>query len=428
MSHRALLVWAAATGIYVISVFNRSSLAVAGLYAIDRFHINALELSSLIVVQLFVYAVMQIPVGLLLDRFGSRILMLAGVGLLALGQTVFALTTDFGLAVAARAIVGMGDSFCFVSVLKLITIWFNSRRAPLITQVTSMLGNLGLIAATFPMLHLLAAFDWAKAFTIVTIVGLLAALALLPFISNSPPVESRPRLSQESQPALAAGPSVWREPGTRLGLWIHFTAMFSANTLGLIWGFPFLVSGIGLTATEASGMITVMTIAAIASGPVIGIVSGRYPAHRIALVLLPVCGMAVSLLAVLLYGYRPPLWLPATMMAFVGAGLPLSAVGFDIARETTPAERFGRASGIVNMGGFASSVTSIVLVGAALLATSDEGLSVAAAAASARRLPSAFTAAVSLQFALWTLGAAQIVRLRHRSRLAEGRARPSGGR
>src|SRR4051812_39793410 len=86
---RAYSVWAVALGVYVLAVFHRSSLAVAGLAATERFDISASQLATFTMLQLLVYAGMQIPVGLLVDRFGPRAVLATGAVTLTLAQTGF---------------------------------------------------------------------------------------------------------------------------------------------------------------------------------------------------------------------------------------------------------------------------------------------------------------------------------------------------
>src|SRR6476469_9022069 len=92
---RAWIVYAASVSVYVLAVFHRSSLGVAGLLASERFDIAATQLSVFTMVQLLVYAAMQIPVGALLDRFGSKRLLLSGVTLMTLAQLGFAFADSF---------------------------------------------------------------------------------------------------------------------------------------------------------------------------------------------------------------------------------------------------------------------------------------------------------------------------------------------
>ena len=111
-------------------------------------------------VQLLTYAGMQIPVGVLVDRFGSRIMIASGALVMAAGQVVLALVDTPLEVIGARILVGAGDAMTFISVLRLIPAWFASRQVPLVTQLTGLLGQVGQIASTIPLVALLAGVGW----------------------------------------------------------------------------------------------------------------------------------------------------------------------------------------------------------------------------------------------------------------------------
>src|SRR5947209_19151062 len=105
---------------YAVAVFQRASLGVAGVQAQHRFHTTAAVLSLFSVLQLAVYAGLQIPVGVVLDRIGPRRLVAAGAALMGVGQFVLATAHAVPLAVAGRVMVGAGDAMTFISVLRLV--------------------------------------------------------------------------------------------------------------------------------------------------------------------------------------------------------------------------------------------------------------------------------------------------------------------
>ena len=141
-------VWTSAVLVYLLSVFHRTSLGVAGLIAADRFHISSAQLATFAMVQLAVYAWMQVPVGALLDRYGSKALLLTGVTTMSLAQTAFAFVDSYAAGIVARVFVGMGDAMVFVSVLRLVALWFPPARTPMVTQVTGFIGQLGAVSYT----------------------------------------------------------------------------------------------------------------------------------------------------------------------------------------------------------------------------------------------------------------------------------------
>ena len=143
--------WLVALAAYTVAVFHRASLGVAGVEAQERFSAGASAVSLFLVLQLVVYAAMQVPVGVALDRFGSRRLILAGALTMAAGQATLAVAGDVPTAIAARVLVGAGDAMTFISVLRVVSLWFPGRTIPLMTQLTGILGQLGQVLAAFPL-------------------------------------------------------------------------------------------------------------------------------------------------------------------------------------------------------------------------------------------------------------------------------------
>jgi len=402
---RAWVIWSVALSVYVLAVFHRSSLGVAGLLAADRFGIDATELAFFTVLQLLVYAGMQIPVGVLLDRFGSRRLLLAGLVLMTAGQLAFAYAGTFGLAVIARGILGAGDAMVFVSAIRLITVWFLVKQAPLVTQLTGQLGQLGAVAAAAPLAIALDGLGWSRAFALASSLGVLLMVAVVALVKDSP--YSRRGSERIKLTALAGSlRTVWGNPGTRLGMWSHFTSQFSFTVFALLWGYPFLVRGQGWSSEAAGTLLMAMTGWVVVSGLLLGALVARLPYYRSYIVIAVVAVMA-SLWAVLLLRDTPsPDWLMVVTAFATASGGPAAMVGFDLARSFTPLEAAGRANGIVNVGGFLASLLTMGLVGVVLDLHEPGGVT-------AYDLGD-FRVALSVQFVFWALGIVQILRYRRK--------------
>jgi MFS family permease len=413
------MVWAVGLLAYMLAVFHRSSLAVAGLAAGERFDITASQLATFTTLQLLVYTGMQIPVGLLVDRFGSRSVMLVGTTMMAAAQACFALVESYPLAVVARVFVGVGDALTFICVLRLVSRWFPARRVPFVTQVTGTLGQIGAVGAAVPMTWALGHWGWTPAYLAAAGLGMALAVALLLVVADSP--EARhlhgPQMSvAEVRHRLA---SSWSHPGTRLGFWMHFTTQFSATTLSLLWGFPFLVRGEGRSSSTAGLLLTLMLVAVMVSGPILGWLIGRHPWHRSTTVLSIVWAIVVVWTAVLAWPGQAPLWLLVVLVVVTGVGGPASMIGFDLGRTSNPAERLASASGIINQAGFGASLVLVISIGL-ILDWRTPGASTAYS-------PSAFKWAMSAQYVLWALGLLQIWRYRRRTRAVIDRAALEGG-
>lgn len=411
---RAHAVWGVALSLYLLAIFHRTSLAVAGLAASERFGITAAQLAAFVMLQLLVYALMQVPVGLAVDRFGPRRVLLCGVTVLTLAQAGFALSETYAAALVARTFVGMGDAMTFICVLRVVSRWFPTRRIPLVTQVTGTLGQLGAVAAAAPMTWALRDLGWTRTYLSTAALGVVLGLAALVVVRDAPQERSLrgPRLSLTAvRRSLAAS---WRHPGTRLGFWMHFTTQFSSTTLALLWGFPFLVRGEGLTAGQAGLLLTLLVVAVMYSGPLIGWLIGRHPWHRSTLVLAIVWSIVAVWTVVLVWPGDAPLWLLVLLTQVVGIGGPASMIGFDLARTSNPAERLASATGIINQAGFAASLTLVVAIGLVLDWRTPGSTSA--------YTPEAFRWAMAAQYPLWALGLLQIWRYRRRTRAVVDRA------
>jgi len=409
------MVWAAATSVYVLAVFHRTSLGVAGLVAAERFHITSAQLATFTMVQLFVYAAMQIPVGVILDRVGAKKLLVTGVALMTGGQLAFAFVSTFGAGVAARVLVGMGDAMIFISLMQLVALWFPPARTAMVTQMTGVLGQLGAIAATAPLSAALRGLGWTKSFSAAAGVGVLLGVVLIVVVRDSP-YEDHHRDELKMQAVGRALKLAWSEPGTRLGLWSHFSAQFGATVFALLWGFPFLVSGQGLTPGAASGLLIVMTLTAVVTSPLIGAFVTRWPYSRSTLILW-IVGSIMAIWAVVLgWPGRAPMWLLVVLVVVLAVGGPGSMVGFDLARTFNPPTRLGSATGIVNVGGFVASLGTVALIGIVLDKVAPGGPSTYTV--------DSFRVAMSVQYIVWVFGLVQILRFRRKARRRLASAAP----
>ena len=397
---RAAFVWGIGTLVYLVAVVHRTSLGVAGIDAAHRFHIGASELSTFSILQVLVYAGMQIPVGLLVDRLGTKRVLMLGAVLFTTGQGAFALSHAYGTALAARAVLGCGDAMTFVSVLRLGSRWFPARRGPLVAQGAATFGVAGNLVSTVVLSRLLHSQGWTPTFLGTAVGGAFVLVLVALFLKDHPEGYEPPPVDHAGLAGLAYVrrqiADSWREPGTRLGMWTHFTTQFSGMVFLLLWGMPYLVEDQGLSRGAAGGMLTLVVVANMTFGTLFGQLIARHHGLRMPLSLGVIAATATAWAAVLAWpGGQDPMWLLVLLCVVLGAGGPASMIGFDFARPANPPGRFGTASGIVNIGGFTASVITLLAIGVLLDATGDD-----------------YRIAWSSVFVLQAIGTVQILRLR----------------
>ncbi|WP_433798608.1 MFS transporter [Actinomycetospora sp. CA-084318] len=353
------LVWGTAVVAYVCSVTGRSALAATGPIAAERFGVSAGVLSLLAVLSLAVYAVLQIPAGMLVDRFGPRRLIAGGAVLVAVGQVLLAVAPSFPVAVVGRVLAGAGDAVMFVSVLRLVPTWFAPRRVPVVNQLSGILGQFGQAVSAIPLAGLVVSSGWTAAYLVAGgATGLVAVAAAL--IVRPGPLGVAGAADEGRMREVVA------TPGARLGFWCHFASPFSANVFGLLWGFPFLTAGEGVPVGPARVMTSGVVLVTILFGPLFGLLSGRFPHRRVALIAGSVLAQAVAWSVVLAWPGPAPVALLVVLVVVVASGGSASLVAFDVARSAVPPGSIGRASGMTNVGGFVSSLLVVALVGVLL--------------------------------------------------------------
>ena len=382
---RALTVWAAAVLVYLAAITGRTSFGVAGVEALDRFGVDASRLAVFTAVQVGAYALAQIPVGLAIDRFGARRTMVIGALVMAVGQITLALTASYPIAILARVLIGAGDASAFLSAMRLLPAWFPLKVTPLFAQLTAGLGQIGQFVSAVPFLMLLHAEGWTAAFLAlgsgIALVGIAAAIA----IADVPPAPAEPdghdghddgSSSREEERATVRDMLgiVLRHPVCWQGFFTHWVGLMHQATFTLLWGMPLMTLAMGLSPTQAGGVLVVNTIAAVAAGPVMGVLSARFGARR---------GTLTVVISVLLMGMWVVFLLPDAprgLSAMVALNIAMAALssasglGFDSVREAVDRRVLATGTGLSNMGGFTAAMLAAQGVGVLLDVSADGGV------------------------------------------------------
>lgn len=415
----AWVVWSVGLAGYTLAVVNRTSLASVGVDAAERFTADAATLSMFAVVQLAVYGGMQIPIGVMLDRWGARPILVVGMAVMAAGQLTMALSPSVGVAIFARMLIGAGDAAIFPGVLRLVATWFPAQRAPIMVQLTGLIGQLGQLVALIPLASLLHATSWEIAFGSLAGLCILFAALIFALVRNRPPevtqdvsVNTETGVVRVVTSSIDTGVGVraaWAHPGTRLAFWSHFVTPFSGAAFMLLWGMPFLTAGQGLTQGQAAAVTSTYVLGGAALGLVIGDLSRRLPMHRSFALVLPAAGIQMlAWVVVCMWPGPAPFWLLIALALALAVGGPASMVAFDHARTHNPAHRLSTATGLTNVGGFFAALIAVFFIG---LAMDMQG-----AGTPARYTLEAFQWAFLTQVPLWVLGIFMILIERRNTR------------
>ena len=349
---------------YVSAVTQRSTMGIASLAATERFHTNAEQLSMLAVAQLVVYAAMQIPVGLLLDRYGARALLTVGALTMAAGQYTVAFAPSLGIAVAGRMLVGFGDAFTFISMIRLINGWYSGKRASQLQQWLGNGGQFGQIVSAIPFATLLHLRGWTTAFSVWASIALILGVASWILIVNEP--TKIDRVSVNLRERISVLRASIKLPSTQMAFWVHSTTQSSTTVVVLLWGVPFLEVAEGLPKAVVTSILSSFVLVGFVFGLVFGQVCAHRPEWRKPALTFTTVAMLVNWAVLIAVPSQAPLWLIALWCLFTSINAPASMVAFDYTRQYVPKHELGAANGFVNIGGFVATFSMMFIIGLVL--------------------------------------------------------------
>lgn len=351
-----------ATFAYFVAVTQRSSLGAVSNQAIDRFSVLAVELSTLAIVQLLAYASMQIPAGFIIDRFGVRNSMTFGLSLIGVGQVLVAIAEVYWLAATGRLLLGVGDAFIFISLVRLIQSSLSGRRGATVQQLLTNIGQLGQVASAIPFAWFLGTAGWSSAF--LGLGAMALATAALLFLA----LESKPKgFTHKPQSGMLENlRETVRDTAARSAFWTHFTLQSSGSTFVLLWGRTYLEHVHAVSDIVAGLILSSFVLFAFVLGPAIARLSTRSLLWQrrvvTAIAIWVVLGWLFSELLSPELGVMS-IWIVMPALAAGGAG---SMIAFQITQSHCPASRLGLANGFANIGGFLATLLMMGLVGAVL--------------------------------------------------------------
>lgn len=366
---RAWLVWGVAVAGYFLAMLHRNGLGVAALEAQARFDVGPALLSLLPMLQLLVYVLLQVPAGLLADRLGPRYTLVMGMVAMVAGSGLFALAPGIEAAVAGRFLIGLGDALVFLNVIRLAALWFPRTRYALISGLTGVVGGTGQVASAAPLAWALGGVGWVAAFLATTALTALMSLLMLVVVRDRPAGAAGMSTVADPISVWAALKEALRTRGPLIGMAHHAAVMAPFTMMMVLWGYPFLVGGLGLDEDTAALTLTALAASWLWMAPVAGIVIGRNPDVRRWLALVLGAALSLGWLLLVVWPGGAPVALGLTVMAVSAMGQTLApTISFDFARDGIPASRTGVASGLVNMSGFTTAVVCTVAAGAVLQA------------------------------------------------------------
>lgn len=368
---RRWLGWGSLALVFLLVNVHRLSTAVLSEQLTTDFAISAAQLGTLHASFFVIYAIVQIPTGVLADRFGPRYIGAGGAFVLSIGAIGFTLSDGYLLAFLSRALTGLGSGVIFISILRFSANWFRTDEFGMMTGLTAGIAGLGAIFSTTPLAIAVDRLGWRPTVFGLGILGFAAGVAVFGLARRSPadanlePIDNVP-----TQPAISLKETFGyiRELLGDVEQWllsiIFFSGMGTVLTIIGLWGVPYLVVVYGLEVTTASYYTLVGSIGILLGGPTVGRVSDRIGRRFV-----PMAGglaMFTLVLAVVPVLGKPPLFVVAITYFLTGFSLGFLMLALTIVKEKYPPAVSGVATATVNGAGFFGATALPPLMGIAL--------------------------------------------------------------
>jgi len=349
----AWTIWGLGALLYLVGFYQRVAPAVISDSLMAEFLISGAALGNLSAFYFYAYVLMQVPTGVLADRWGARKLLTTGAALAAVGTVVFAVSTTLGWASFGRLLIGGSVAVAFVSMLKLATHWFEPRQFALASGMALFVGIVGGVFGGVPLRMLVEAFGWRPVMLVTAAVTAVLAVVIWMRVRNDP-VDCGYRSHHPKLDRHGAHASIMRglmEVLAYRNVWILLITPIGVAgavlTFGGLWGVPYLRQVYGLEAGTAAAITSACLVAWAMGGPMLGAWSTRLgrrkPLHIIGCAVALVCWMVIA------FVHLP---LPALIALLLVGGFAAGnlIIGFAFNKESVPPHLAGTASGVCNMG------------------------------------------------------------------------------
>lgn len=325
------------------------------------FFIDASAVGLLSAVYLYLYVPMQLPVGLLLDSWGTRRVFPIVVGVCAVGSILFGAAPTLWLAYVGRILMGLGSSFGFVGCIYVSTRWLGDGRLPWLAGLGNSLGSVGAVLGQGPAATLVVYVGW-RAYSIAAgILGLLLATFFVGALRHQGSPQDRRSLSATTQHNLRL---ILRMPIIWLNAFIAFFFLAPTTAFAGLWAVPCLQSLYGLRKTEAGIISTMIWVGWIIGGPLLGWLAAKD--HRLKHVLVWSSLCSCILFCLFLYVPSWPIWVVILLLLLLGIGLSGELTTYSVAVRLSTPDAYGTAPGFTNFFALLSGAVLQPVVGALL--------------------------------------------------------------
>ncbi|MCM3691058.1 MFS transporter [Neobacillus niacini] len=356
---------------YFIIISQRTAPGLITDQLMKDFHVSAAVIGLMSSLQFFAYAGLQIPIGLLSDRYGPNRFLILGTILTGIGCLIYSFSPNEYVLIFSRFIVGTGDSMIFLNLVIILSQWFKAQEFVKLLGVISLVSSIGSLTSMLPFSMWISFSGWRTPFFIIGIILALFSYLLYTVLVLKPNkiVKDDFNLKKVKNKNRESIWRIFRRTITARQAWATFLCHFGlvGAYVGFIgsWGVPYGIQVMDLSRSEASQLLMYGLFGAMLGGPLISWITSRLESMKRVYTYVHIIAF-LSWGGLFLSGVNPSFILVVVLFFLIGFGTGASTLTFAVVRKSFPIEEVGVVTGFSNMGGFISAVLLPIIFGKVL--------------------------------------------------------------
>lgn len=347
---RACLIWSLAALFYFYDNLLQVSPSAMKPELSLAFVRDAEQFGSLSAYCLYAYGLMQIPAGVLMDRFGPRRILTLACLFCSVGSVVFGVATTLWEAKFGRVLIGVGASFAFVGSLKIISHWFPAKRFALVTGLTVTIGFLGAVFGLSTVSQVVAVFGWRHSMLLGGIVGLFLGVFLWLIVRDAFVIEKDASqlsfVTRNDQTVWCGLLQVIKHKQTWIAALYAGLMFVPTLAFGGLWGIPFLVEAHGFDRGSAGFCISLIYIGWVFGCPMWGFLSDYVQRRKLPMIITTIITFGICF--AIIYLEPLPFYLLGVLLFSLGFFSSGFVLAFAVVQESNTNNTTGTAIGFTN--------------------------------------------------------------------------------
>jgi len=361
------VVWGVLILLYLVAFFQRLAVGAISSDLKSTFGMSATQIANLGAMYFYAYTIMQIPTGILADKLGPRLTVVAGTVLAGIASIAFSYSSSIGMAYVSRLFVGIGVSVVFLSLLKVVSCWFPAENFASMSGITMFMGNMGGLLAQAPLVIVVGMVGWRSSFFAMGVITMILSAVAFIVVKNSPVDMGLPEVNPQPEEVpgesgnifvqlgqVVSNPRIWFPSIAYAG--VHGCFILFSGTFGI----SYLGYAYGLDKIAASNIVSIVIVSAAVSNAAMGFITDGLKLRKPPMIVLS--AMSIVAWGILIF-VKLPMWYIYIFAAIVGMAISVSVMGFSLGKELSNPQYSGMAMSIVNVTGFLFAAFMPVICG-----------------------------------------------------------------